>query len=86
MTKVEMIEKIYEVVKPTFIWIPWHSVCGHKILMIGDVLDWRMKNKKNEFISWMFHDTNYIWRHPRKPIEYQSRECIIYIYNLIKDE
>lgn len=37
-TREEMLKVIYEKVWPTWIGIPWHSVCSHNLLMIWDVI------------------------------------------------
>lgn len=62
------------------VWnVIWHPV------MIWDVLDW-MEQRVTDvewmpLFMWIMQST---WKHKRKPIEEQSEECIIYIYNLIK--
>ncbi len=55
-------------------------------IFIWDVLDWRIKNKKMWYITWMIHDTIYCWKDLRLPIEEQPEECIDYIYNLLNNE
>lgn len=57
--------------------IIWHPV------MIWDVLDWikQITIHYDEILSLLE-----LREHKRKPIEYQSEECISFIYNLIKDD
>ena len=96
-TKNEKIDEIYKMIEPTFIWISWHSVCQHKILMIWNVLDWIDKNwfrgeeadwmieiyvkAREKYVIWLYN--YYIQRH-NKPIEDQTEDCIDYIFKLLE--
>ena len=85
-TKQEMIDKIYEVVKPTV----FYNAISAEYVMIGDVLDWISKNKNIQEIltyhydtNWLLQDIYLVWGFYRKPIQVQSYKCITFIYNLI---
>lgn len=81
----EKIDKIYDVIKPTFFWVPWHTVCNFKYVMFGDVLDWRQWWTDNwRLESWYATKLAYEWGCYRKPIEEQSKECIDFVYSLIE--
>lgn len=87
-TKQEMIDKIYDIVKPTTFYEFDH--CDLEYVMIGDVLDWMYESEKistrkfNEVVENICKYNYPIMReYKRKPIEDQSDDCISYIYSLV---
>ncbi len=92
-----MIDKIYEVVKPThfaFIsiddWFSWRDV---EYVMIWDLLD---KLNLIDYWLWYVRWTDLddkacdklllLYKKMRQPIEKQSDECVEYTYKLLKEQ
>jgi len=59
---------------------------GYYPIMIWDVLEWIEKEKKITDLDFELHLSNIYntYQKKREPIENQSKDCIDYIYNLIK--
>ena len=89
-----MIDKIYEVIKPTcFGYVSndwWYTGSDIEFVMIWDVIH-RMQQNIHLF-DWnsVWYILSKIYSIPRwdfrKPIDEQTYECIQYVYNLIQDK
>jgi len=91
MTKAEMIEIIYKNISRKeencwYDWNQWPFVVEFPV-MIWDVLDyilwyWNLLISENKDRILKLMD---IWKNKKLSIDEQNEECIIYIYNLIKN-
>ncbi len=83
MERLEMIDKIYEVIADGY----YDSYSDDDTIfpvMIWDVLDYIEINRLvDEDIIWAILNK---WKEKRKPIEIQSNNCVEYIFNLINKE
>lgn len=72
---------IESIIEPEWYTIIWHPV------RIGDVLDWFDKNNPEHLWWWNWVINGEIivreWNNLRLPIDEQSDEAILYVYNLI---
>lgn len=86
MDKQTMIDKIYKIVGEKTMLYNWKLQEITNPVMIGDVLDWRMLKQPIEY--WWEKEWIEIlrrWWLKREPLEKQSEECILFIYNLINE-
>lgn len=83
----------HSIYKEKMIWFDkYHKIIWHPV-MTWDVLDYLYNNSSIcssklygevlDRIVW--RTTSDLWEDKRKPIENQSKECIIYVFNLIND-
>lgn len=65
-------------------WYCWNENC---YWTSSDNIEWSAENIKycclDDLVFWNWLGNWWLWKEKRKPIEYQSDECIDYIYNLI---
>ena len=78
----------HSIYKEKLIWFnEYHKIIWHPV-MLWDVLDYITE----EFSINMYPDPDYVnelltlYEHKRKSIDEQSKECIIYVFDLINNE
>jgi len=77
----EKINKIYEEIDPKVFWIPWHSVCSHRVLHYGIAVNYI---EKGEFFYQEEHiiELSEKWKNKKESIEHPSNiEAVEFIYN-----
>ena len=71
----------HSIYKEKLIWFDkYHKIIWHPV-MLWDVLDYFEDKVWPAQYDFIFQ----YWKYKRKPIEEQSKECIIYIFDLLKN-